>query len=132
MKRIFSKLATIAFLSVITLTMAISASAATPDRLQPGEATLAFADSSWIISNWGATTDNEMVVSCLTNTTITGNGEYTVAVDLSSGVFALDDEGNPIVDEETEKKFTTHQFQALLLWVLWQIFHPMIQITQIL
>lgn len=88
--------------AAMATTMATSAFAASNgDRLQPAEATLAFADAGWTISNWGKSDDAETTVAALKNANITGNGEYTVSVDISGGVPGFGSDGEPILDQET-------------------------------
>ena len=88
--------------AAMATTMATSAFAASNgDRLQPAEATLAFADSGWTISNWGKSDDPVTTVEVLQNAMITGDGEYTVSVDITGGVPGYGSDGEAILDDET-------------------------------
>lgn len=64
--------------------------------LEPGEAILGFGDSDWKAQGWGKGQDGELDMSYFQTAQITGNGTYSVGIDLSAGYTNDDWE-----DEET-------------------------------
>ncbi len=88
--------------AAMATTMATSAFAANGDRLQPAQATLAFADGQWLFSQWGGSETPATTMEALEEVTITGNGEYKVAIDFSKGINAWDSAlEDVLLDEET-------------------------------
>ena len=79
---------------------ALPASAAT-NTLAKGEAIIGFGDSEWKVAAWGKGDDSDTIDSSyFTNAVITGNGTYTISVDLSKGYKPFSD-GEYWLDEDT-------------------------------
>lgn len=75
--------------------MMISASAV-EWSIAPGEAILGFGDADWKAAGWGKVEASALPLDYFTVAKITGNGTYTVAVDLSAGYT-----NENFVDEDT-------------------------------
>lgn len=86
--------------AVAVSTMAVATSAKT-FLIAEGEAILGFGDADWKVSNWGDDSDNSLPMENMTVAKITGNGTYTVAIDLTGGFTGYGEGGVPIVDEES-------------------------------
>lgn len=84
--------AVVAAAAISSVSFAESALAA----LEPGEAILGFGDSDWKAQGWGKGQNGELDMSYFQTAQITGNGTYSVGIDLSAGYTNDDWE-----DEET-------------------------------
>ena len=88
--------------AALATTMTATAFAANGDRLEPAQATLGFADGQWLFSQWGGSETPATTLEALEDVTITGNGEYKVAIDFSKGINAWDTAlEDVLLDEET-------------------------------
>ena len=88
--------------AALATTMTATAFAANGDRLEPAQATLGFADGQWLFSQWGGSETPATTLEALEDVTITGNGEYKVAIDFSKGINAWDSAlEDVLLDEET-------------------------------
>lgn len=88
-----SAAAVVAAASISSVSFAASAMV----DLQPGEAMLGFGDSEWKAAGWGKGEENALDMSYFQTAQITGNGTYSVGIDLSAGYVNL----VGIEDEET-------------------------------
>ena len=71
--------------TVVASVMAVSANAASSlTALQPGQAILGFGDSEWKASGWGKD-EASLDLSYFKLADVTGDGTYTVGIDLSAG-----------------------------------------------
>ena len=72
--------------TAVTASMAVCAlpASAATNTLAKGEAIIGFGDSEWKVAAWGKGDDSDTIDSSyFTNAVITGNGTYTISVDLS-------------------------------------------------
>ena len=97
---------------VATAVCALPASAAT-NTLAKGEAIIGFGDSEWKVAAWGKGDDSDTIDSSyFTNAVITGNGTYTISVDLSKGYTPITN-NEPWYDDETGEELVLDKALAI-------------------
>lgn len=83
LRKIFAGMSALA----VAATMAVNASAVElAEGIQEGHAYLGFADSEWIVTGWGKGDDKIKIAEIEDAPEITGDGTYTIKVDISGGV----------------------------------------------
>ena len=83
LRKIFAGMSALA----VAATMAVNASAVElAEGVQEGHAYLGFADSEWIVAGWGKGDDKIKIAEIEDAPEITGDGTYTIKVDISGGV----------------------------------------------
>ena len=101
--------------TAVTASMAVCAlpASAATNTLAKGEAIIGFGDSEWKVAAWGKGDDSDTIDSSyFTNAVITGNGTYTISVDLSKGYTPITN-NEPWYDDETGEELVLDKALAI-------------------